>query len=327
MNTKMKVRIKKICAEAVIPQYAHSTDAGLDLVAVSKSYDDYGNIVYGTGLAIEIPEGYVGLIFPRSSISKKHLMLTNSVGVIDSGYRGEVMCKYKPFSNTLDETGHFDCFYNAHDIEDYNIGDRMAQLIIIPYPHIEFEEVAELSDTDRGTGGYGSTENLLAKQTNIERNILNGIKYMLGELVDNIAEHSQSEYGYIFAQAYPSLGYIDICLADTGVTLWGSYKSICDTEIESDMEAMRAATKGVSTKNLPEAENRGYGIITSVAMSVKGLKGSFMMVSGKACYGITSKGSAYVEVPDNIHFKGTIIALRIPCKTNPEFNYLQYVAL
>ena len=86
----MKVKIKKLCDSAVIPQYAHPTDADMDLVAVSKSFDDNGNTVYGTGISVEIPEGYVGLIFPRSSISKKDLLLTNSVGVIDSGYRGEL---------------------------------------------------------------------------------------------------------------------------------------------------------------------------------------------------------------------------------------------
>lgn len=168
-------------------------------------------------------------------------------------------------------------------------------------------------------------ENLLVRQTNISNNVLFGIKYMLGELTDNISEHSRSESGYIFAQAYPNLGYIDICLADTGVTLLGSYSSLGGVEIDSDIEAMRAATKGISTKNLPDAENRGYGIITSVAMAVKGLHGSFMMISGNACYGTTINGSAYVGVPDNIHFKGTIISLRIPCDANLDFNYMKYI--
>lgn len=138
----MKVKIKKLVPEAIIPKYAKAGDAGLDFTAVSKSYDNDSNIVYGTGLAVEIPTGHVGLLFPRSSISKHSLLMSNSVGVIDSGYRGEIICKMKQ-SN----------FYNS----SYVIGDRIAQLIIVPYPAIEFEEVDELSTTERGDGGYGST--------------------------------------------------------------------------------------------------------------------------------------------------------------------------
>lgn len=138
----MNVKIKKLHTDAVIPSYAKEGDAGLDLVATTMLYDDYGNLSYGTGLAFEIPKGYVGLVFPRSSNSKKDLWLTNSVGVIDSGYRGEVTFKYRQV-----------------DLEEriYQIGDRVGQLIIMPYPYIEFEEVEELSETERGCSGYGSS--------------------------------------------------------------------------------------------------------------------------------------------------------------------------
>ena len=141
----MKVKIKRLHPEAVIPSYAKHGDAGLDLTAVSRSYDDDNNYSYGTGLAFEIPEGYVGLLFPRSSNSKKSLLLSNSVGVIDSGYRGEVSMKFK--ETTFPYGG------------EYRVGDRIGQLIIMPYPQIEFEEVEELSVTERNTGGYGSTGN------------------------------------------------------------------------------------------------------------------------------------------------------------------------
>jgi len=143
----MKVKIKKLLTNAVIPKYSKQGDAGLDLVATSKHIDVYGNISYGTGLAFEIPSGYVGLLFPRSSNSKTDLLLTNSVGVIDSGYRGEVSMKF-----SLSER------QNAKNpLASYVPGDRIGQLIIMPYPNIEFEEVEELSETERGSGGYGST--------------------------------------------------------------------------------------------------------------------------------------------------------------------------
>lgn len=136
----MQVKIKKLNEKAVIPKYSKDGDAGLDMVATSVEFDSRGYVIYGTGLAIEIPKGFVGLVFPRSSVSNKDLLLSNSVGVIDSGYRGEIMAKFKIMGTDL-----------------YEVGERCLQLIILPYPSIEFVEIDELSETERGTGGYGST--------------------------------------------------------------------------------------------------------------------------------------------------------------------------
>lgn len=138
----MKVKIKKLHQDAVIPVYAKPGDAGLDLTATSEEWNEDNTMVtYGTGLAVEIPEGYVGLVFPRSSVSKTTLNLTNSVGVIDSGYRGEIMFKFRYLEEGM----------------VYDVGDRIGQLIIMPYPQVEFEEVKDLSSTERGEGGFGST--------------------------------------------------------------------------------------------------------------------------------------------------------------------------
>lgn len=141
----MKVKMKKLHPDAVIPQYAKAGDAGLDLTATTKK-NNGSQVVYGTGLAVEIPEGFVGLIFPRSSISKKDLTLSNSVGVVDSGYRGEIMFKF----NHINDSELFGA-------EEYEIGDRIGQMIIMPYPNIELVETDELSSTERGTGGFGSS--------------------------------------------------------------------------------------------------------------------------------------------------------------------------
>ena len=126
----------------VVPKYTKPGDAGLDLTAISvTTYFEAGDFhEYGTGLAFEIPEGHVGLLYPRSSITNKRMMLKNSVGVIDSGYRGEVKLRF------IGE-------------QDYKVGDRVGQLIIMPYPQIELKEVADLEQSDRGVGGYGSTGN------------------------------------------------------------------------------------------------------------------------------------------------------------------------
>ena len=144
----MDVKFKKLHNDAKIPSYAHDTDAGLDLTAVSFTQEfDKSNklvLVYHTGLAVEIPEGYVGLIFMRSSISNKSISLTNAVAVIDSGYRGELILKYKITTDSLPTI--------------YQPGEKIGQLIIIPYPKINPIEAEELSSSDRNEGGFGSTD-------------------------------------------------------------------------------------------------------------------------------------------------------------------------
>jgi dUTP pyrophosphatase len=140
---KIKLKIKKLDDRATIPSYAKKGDAGIDLVATTMISNGYF-IEYGTDLAIEIPEGYVGYIFPRSSISKTDHYLRNSVGVIDSGYRGEIKIRM-----SIPELGS----------KQYINGDKIAQLIIMKLPWVDIEEVDELSETDRGEGAFGSTGN------------------------------------------------------------------------------------------------------------------------------------------------------------------------
>lgn len=139
----MKIKIKKLNKKAVIPAYAHSTDAGMDLTVteIEESVDKF-NVTYHSGIAIEIPDGYVGLIFPRSSVYKTGMLMTNCVGVIDSGYRGEIKAVFSKGRGS-----------------GYKVGERFCQLIVMPYPQVMFEEVEELSKSDRGEGGYGSTGN------------------------------------------------------------------------------------------------------------------------------------------------------------------------
>lgn len=134
--------MKKLVPEAVIPAYAKPGDAGLDLTATSVSFDETTRkLKVGFGLAMEIPFGYAGLLFPRSSVHKTGLVMSNCVGVIDSGYRGEV-CSI---------------FYVPEGAKPYAVGDRCAQLIVLPYPQVQTEEADELSETARGIGGFGST--------------------------------------------------------------------------------------------------------------------------------------------------------------------------
>ena len=138
----IKIKVKKVRKGAAIPTYAKNGDAAMDLYAAEATKDKWGNHVYLTGIAIEIPPGFVGLLFPRSSVSKTCLSLANSVGVVDSGYRGEIMLKYR-------RTGEANPLYSC--------GDRVGQIMIMPYPQVEFIEAEELSNTERGEGGFGST--------------------------------------------------------------------------------------------------------------------------------------------------------------------------
>ena len=139
----MIVKIKKLRQDAVIPSYAKDGDAGMDLTAISSDVDAKGFYTeYGTGLAMEIPKGYAGFIFPRSSASKTSQIQANCVGVIDSGYRGELKVRLKDIGNTK---------------QKYELGDRIAQIIILPVPNVVFVESEELDQTERGDGGFGST--------------------------------------------------------------------------------------------------------------------------------------------------------------------------
>jgi dUTP pyrophosphatase len=136
----MKVNIKRLHKNATIPFYAKESDAGMDLVITDIKGETEWDISYGFGISMEIPEGFMGLVFPRSSIRKTDLILSNSVGVIDAGYRGEIQATFKKTGGAV-----------------YKIGDRGAQLIITPHPIIEWNEVNELNNTERGEGGFGST--------------------------------------------------------------------------------------------------------------------------------------------------------------------------
>ena len=140
----MNVKFKKLHPDAVTPTYAKAGDAGLDMTAIKMIVDEMYH-EYRTGIAVEIPEGYVGLLFPRSSISKTKMILSNHVGVVDSGYRGEIRFRFRKL-----DTDHGSV---------YTPGDKIGQLVVIPYPTIQLEEVAELSDSERMDGGFGSSGN------------------------------------------------------------------------------------------------------------------------------------------------------------------------
>lgn len=138
------LKFKKLVESVKVPNKVTSGSNGFDLTATSKGwYEEFNAYVYGTGIAVEIPKGYVGLLLPRSSVRKYDLIMANCVGVIDSDYRGEIMATFK-------ETEPFE--------KEYEIGDKICQLVIVPAPEFEIEEVDELSETERGTKGHGEAD-------------------------------------------------------------------------------------------------------------------------------------------------------------------------
>lgn len=137
----MKIKFKKAHKDVKTPYKANPGDAGFDLYADSIEYNNAGQIIYHTGISVEIPYGYVGLLYMRSSAAHKSCRMANATGVIDSGYRGEI-------------TAIFDIIHTGNL---YKVGDRCCQLVITEVPKVEYVEVEELSDSVRGTGRYGSS--------------------------------------------------------------------------------------------------------------------------------------------------------------------------
>lgn len=184
----LEIKIKRLSDGAKIPFYAHDGDVGMDLTAISIEYDPMNDVyIYHTGLALESEQHYGVLLFPRSSNRKTEAYLVNHVGIVDSTiYRGEIMLCFKNRTSLRQIAleakmiEFFDCIERGLSIEHavaestkawsqvmncpmqyapYKVGDRVAQMVAINYPNVKLTEVGELSSTERGEGGFGSTGN------------------------------------------------------------------------------------------------------------------------------------------------------------------------
>lgn len=141
----MLIQFKKLHPNAVLPTYAYDGDAGLDLTVTRVSDVKNGKYTVWFGLAVQIPKGYFGAIVSRSSIHKRYLKLSNGMGVVDCGYRGEISA----------------VFYHDNEISTlYKPGDVAAQMVILPCPMIETEFTDDLAPSERGDRGYGSSDSV-----------------------------------------------------------------------------------------------------------------------------------------------------------------------
>jgi anti-sigma regulatory factor (Ser/Thr protein kinase) len=165
---------------------------------------------------------------------------------------------------------------------------------------------------------------LLIQQTGLKGGYLNAVMHVVTEAVNNVVDHSGEINGYLFAQYYPRKKYIDICFVDNGVGIRQTYANHGRTDILSHSQAVRHAAIGVSTKNRPEAENRGFGITTSKKMIVVGLSGRYMLISGNAFLTKYPDNEAVIETDEHNVWNGTIVAMRIPYSLNVSFKAEDY---
>ena len=155
------------------------------------------------------------------------------------------------------------------------------------------------------------------------------LTYLLDELICNIQQHAQTERGYAFLEYNAATNHIEIIIADLGITIYGSYVAAqkhLDKLGNSDAEALNLAQNGYSVKNLPEAENRGYGISSSIRMVVDGLQGEFAVLSGNALLVQSATQKKILDLPEEIDYKGTMIVIKIPATIPEGFNLYNYTS-
>ena len=155
------------------------------------------------------------------------------------------------------------------------------------------------------------------------------LTYLLDELICNIQQHAQTEKGYAYLMYNKAAKTIEIIVADFGITIYGSYVAAqkhLDKLGDSDADALNLAQNGYSVKNLPNTENRGYGISSNMKMVVDGLHGEFAVLSGNALMLQVANNRKILALPSEIDFKGTMIMVRIPAQVPDGFNLYDYMS-
>lgn len=210
-----------------------------------------------------------------------------------------------------------------------NDSEEDIEMVMKKYLEKTYIPLCSFAMTNSNKDKFGTVvQRIITKQANIQSGGVSSLSYLISELFDNIYEHSQSKNGYVFSQYLEREGYIDLCIADTGITIFNSYRNaqLYQEDIgESEVEALMLANEGYSTKNRPEAENRGYGISTSKKMLVEGLKGAFFMLSGGAFHRYENGTNDYIDLEGQFYWHGTIILLRIPTLMPKGYNYIDYL--
>ena len=167
-------------------------------------------------------------------------------------------------------------------------------------------------DTDIKNAITSAIEDFIISESGLGSNVAQGLRYIADEIIDNITEHADTEDGYVSAMWDGNA--VTVCIADAGKTIYGSYIDGNFDQIYSDQVALQAAVSGVSTKNLPGAENRGYGISTSADMVVRGLNSTIFMLSGRGFLLRDGIRNDFTELPEPIFMPGTLVCFSIPIR-------------
>lgn len=207
--------------------------------------------------------------------------------------------------------------------------DEQLKISLTEYYDKSYIPICKFSrDTSNIDSMQSVIQNAIENQYKIDKKFKTPLSYLLSELICNIKEHSKSKYGYIYTQYLKRENCLDICIADNGITIYGSYinaEKYLDVISLNEAVALKLANEGKSTKNRPSNENRGYGISTSKKMIVEGLGGEFFMMSGGAFHRYDNLGSSYIELPKDIQWNGTIILMRLPLQLRDTFDYYEYI--
>lgn len=207
--------------------------------------------------------------------------------------------------------------------------DMDLETVLEPYIVRSYIPICKFGLCRNNVDGLQSIlQRVIIQQSHSDVRIVSPLSYLLGEIVDNMNEHSKGRYGYIFSQYLRKENCIDLVLADDGITIFNSFvysQKYLDEINGNEAIALKLATEGKSTKNRPEAENRGWGISSSKDMLVEGLLGSFFILSGGAFYRHDISGNVSVKLPDTINWNGTVVLMRIPVQVPDRFDYYNYV--
>lgn len=222
---------------------------------------------------------------------------------------------------------------NYFDLIHFNdileLADKKNKLenILNPYANKTYTPICKFSLEDEKAIDIIQSvlQKIIKCQTKYESKINTPLSYMLGEIICNISQHSKGEYGYIYSQYSKSDKCINICIADDGITIYGSYvksRKYLDKIEANEAKALELANNGYSTKDVPE---RGFGLPTTRNMLVAGLKGAFFELSGGAFYRYEGNRENYVILPKTIFWNGTIILMKIPVNAPKNFDYHKYL--
>lgn len=276
------------------------------------------NYLFMVTAATEDMEGDVEWDFSKSSFF--HPFFLAPLAIFKHRSNKNISCVNCPsYLNNYLKLIHFNEMYELMDKEQ-------MEEYLNPYTEKTYTPVCKFSLADEKIDVLQSVfQNIIKNQTNYDIKIHTPLSYMLGEIVCNISQHSKGSYGYIYSQYLNKEKCINICIADDGITIHGSYKQsgkYLDEIGDNEAIALEHANNGYSTKAIPE---RGFGLPTTRKLLVEGMGGAFFELSGGAFYRYEGTNENYVILPKSIFWNGTIILMKIPVCVPDNFNIYKYI--